>query len=527
MTDLNLCTRRLRSDGHRGRGARRLVAGLVLAAGLFVATSLPANAATTATFRVGVLSTFGDAASNSIVISRDAAGKILVNNGAVTVAGGTPTVANTSRIEVFGLGSRDVISLDEVNGALPAASLFGGAGNDVLTGGSGNDRLSGQAGDDTLLGRAGIDALFGGSDNDTLTGGDADDQVFGQSGDDRMIWNPGDDTDLDEGGAGVDSAEVNGGNGTEQFTVTANGARVRFDRVNPAPFSLDLGTSEKLAVNANGGDDTFSATGNLAALLAVTVDGGAGSDTLLGSNGADVLLGGDGNDFVDGQQGNDMAFLGAGDDVFQWDPGDNNDTVEGQAGADRLLFNGNGVNEIFGASANGGRVRFTRNVGSVVLDLGGVESIDLNALGGADTVAIDDVGGTDLTTIDANLGGGDAQPDNVVVDGSAGDDVGVIAGGASGLSVSGLAARVDIAGAEAANDKLTFSALDGDDVVDASSVAAGAAKLTLDGGAGDDVLIGGDGDDSLLGGPGDDVLIGGPGTDAADGGAGNNTVLDA
>ena len=80
----------------------------------------------------------------------------------------------------------------------------------------------------------------------------------------------------------------------------------------------------------NGGDDTFSATGNLAALINVTVDGGTGNDTILGSNGNDTLLGGDGNDFIDGKQGNDTAFLGAGDDVFQWDPGDGSDVIEGQ-----------------------------------------------------------------------------------------------------------------------------------------------------------------------------------------------------
>ena len=78
--------------------------------------------------------------------------------------------------------------------------------------------------------------LRGSPGNDTLTGGDADDQVFGEAGDDRMVWNPGDDTDLNEGGAGTDTVEVNGGNGAEQFTVTANGTRVRFDRVDPAPF---------------------------------------------------------------------------------------------------------------------------------------------------------------------------------------------------------------------------------------------------------------------------------------------------
>src|SRR5262249_51981292 len=123
-----------------------------------------------------------------------------------------------------------------------------------------------------------------------------------------------------DGDDGIDTAEVNGGNGAEVFTVTANGARVRFDRVSPAPFTLDIGTTENLVVNMNGGDDTFSATGNLAALISGTGDGGAGNDTILGGNGADHLLGGDGDDFIDGNQGNDTAFLGAGNDVFQWDP---------------------------------------------------------------------------------------------------------------------------------------------------------------------------------------------------------------
>ena len=65
------------------------------------------------------------------------------------------------------------------------------------------------------MGKGGFDILFGGADNDTLTGGDADDQVFGEADNDRMIWNPGDDTDLNEGGSGIDTVEVNGGNGAE------------------------------------------------------------------------------------------------------------------------------------------------------------------------------------------------------------------------------------------------------------------------------------------------------------------------
>ena len=61
------------------------------------------------------------------------------------------TVANTTAITVFGQNGNDVISLDEANGVLPKAQLFGGNGDDVLTGGSGDDLLSGQNGNDVLL----------------------------------------------------------------------------------------------------------------------------------------------------------------------------------------------------------------------------------------------------------------------------------------------------------------------------------------------------------------------------------------
>ncbi|MGH8189749.1 MAG: calcium-binding protein, partial [Steroidobacteraceae bacterium] len=263
--------------------------------------------AVTGTFSNGVLSSIGDNQVNTMEFSRDAAGQIFVNGGAVPVLGGVPTVANTTVIQAFGLGGDDVITLNESNGALVRANLFGGNGNDIITGGASGDLLFGQGGNDTLLGMGGVDVLFGGAGNDVLTGGDGNDQMFGEAGDDRMIWNPGDDNDLMEGGAGTDTAEINGGGGGENFTVVANGLRVRFDRIDPAPFSVDIGTTENLVVNMNGGDDSFSASGNLAALIRLTVDGGGGNDTILGGNGDDLLLGGDGDDFIDGQQGNDVA----------------------------------------------------------------------------------------------------------------------------------------------------------------------------------------------------------------------------
>jgi Ca2+-binding RTX toxin-like protein len=325
---------------------------------------------------------------------------------------------------------------------------------------------------------------------------------------------------------------VNGGNGAEVFSATANGTRVRFDRITPAPFSVDIGTTENLVLNANGGDDSFSASGNLAALIALTVDGGPGNDTLLGGNGNDRLLGGDGNDFIDGNQGADVVLLGAGDDTFQWDPGDGSDTVEGGDGNDTMQFNGANIAEQMEASANGPRVRFTRDIGNVTMDFAGIETFNVTTRGGADNLVIDDLTGTDLTTVNADLasvpgtGTDDGAADNVTVNGSADNDVTVIAGSGPNAQIAELALTVNVAGAGAGQDRITATGQDGDDVIDASGVTAGSALITLDGGAGNDLLIGGAGDDIINGGDGDDVLIGGPGIDTLNGGAGDDTLID-
>src|SRR5262249_6652733 len=360
-----------------------------------------------------------DAGDNSIAVSRDAAGRILVNGGAVAILGGTPTVANTALVQVFGLAGNDTITLNEANGALPRANLFGGDGNDILTGGSGNDLIFGQAGNDILLGKGGADLLFGGAGDDTLTGGAGDDQVFGEAGNDRMIWNPGDGSDLNEGGAGIDTVEVNGGNASETFTVTPNGSRVRFDRVSPGPFFVDIGTSENLVVNLTGGADTFTASNGLANLIQISVDGGAGNDTITGGDGNDTLRGGDGNDTLIGGKGNDQLIGGAGDDPFVWNPGDGSDVVEGQDGHGTVQVNGADVSENFDLSANGSRLRLTRDFGNVTMDVNGVEQVNVVTLGGVDNATVHDLTGTDVTQVNFDLAGtpgsgvGDGQTDTV------------------------------------------------------------------------------------------------------------------
>ena len=487
---------------------------------------------TKATFSPGTgqLSVFGDAQRNNVTVSRDAAGRILVNGGAVPVVGGIATVANTAEIEVFGLDGNDTIALDESNGALPGALLFGGNGNDTLIGGSGNDQLFGGAGNDILEGKGGNDLLFGGAGNDTLTGGTGDDQMFGEAGNDLMIWNPGEGTDLMEGGDGIDTAQVNGGNGAEVFTITANGSRVRFDRVSPAPFSLDIGTTENLVVHANGGDDVITAGNGLANLISLTLDGGAGNDTITGGDGADLLIGGDGNDLVTGGRGNDTAQLGTGNDTFVWNPGDGSDTVDGGDGFDTLQFNGANIAEIMNVTAAPhGHVTLTRNVGNVSMDLVNMEDIRIAAAGGADTITVGDLTGTAVQQVNIDLGGlgtgaPDQAADQVTVNATARADlINVVATG-TGVAVVGLAAGVTIDHPDA-TDTLTVNGGAGNDTITAETLGAGIIGLTLDGGAGNDLIVGSFGNDTLIGGDGNDTVTGGAGNDVAFLGAGNDTFV--
>ena len=60
-----------------------------------------------------------------------------------------------------------------------------------------------------------------------------------------------------------------------------------------------------------------------------------------------------------------------------------------------------------------------------------------------------------------------------------GEDVVTVTGAGPTAQVSGLAARVSLSGAIAGSDRVTVNALAGDDVVDASGLAASSALLTL------------------------------------------------
>jgi Ca2+-binding RTX toxin-like protein len=327
-------------------------------------------------------------------------------------------------------------------------------------------------------------------------------------------------------------------------TPNADTIVLRLKAGNPNKIQVDVGNNgsadwqfnrhqvRQIVVLARGGNDLVlidEVNGVFTDTEATALYGEAGNDDLRGGSGAELLIGGSENDAVDGNRGNDIALLGSGDDSFTWDPGDGSDVVEGQAGTDTMLFNGSAGPERFEVSANGSRVRFTRDVGNIVMDLDDVERISTEALGGADRAVVNDLSGTDLKNADfdleAAIGGnaGDGAADTLTVSGTNGNDTIGIAANAGAVEVTGLATAVKIEHSEAANDSLLVNALGGNDTVSGGLGLAALIKVSVDGGDGNDTINGGDGAEVLLGGDGNDAIDGNRGDDLGLLGAGDDS----
>ena len=248
------------------------------------------------------------------------------------------------------------------------------------------------------------------------------------------------------------------------------------------------------SIQVSGGDGNDRITGSPD--LANSLNGGDGSDVLLGGSVNDTLNGGNGADAITGGLGNDSLLGGDGADTLSGDAG--LDTLEGGNGAD--LLSAGDDND----SVNGGN-------GADNID-GGLGNDSLNGDGGSDTIT----GGADNDTIyggaenDSILGGSGndsilAQAGNDTVDGEAGFDT--LFGGDGADFVSGGADDDTISG-DAGND--TISGDDGND--------------SLFGGSGNDLMNGASNDDTLNGQAGDDTLFGGGGADQLDGGVGADVL---
>ncbi|MFO1327909.1 MAG: M10 family metallopeptidase C-terminal domain-containing protein [Rubrivivax sp.] len=285
------------------------------------------------------------------------------------------------------------IGIEDVGGSNHADALRG----DAL-----GNRLRGQGGGDTLDGAGGIDTLDGGGGDDTLVS-DGLDQLLG--------------------GTGIDTAQA------DASTVAAGWLFVA------------AGTEVERARGA-AGNDTLDASG---VGYAMELDGGAGSDRLLGGPAGDTLRGGDDRNDLAGAGGDDLLVGGPLFDTF--DGGDGNDTLRGSGGQTAML-GGAGDDLLVGSLTSGNA---------------------MEAGPGNDTL----VGG-DFGDSLQDVNGGDDE-----LHGGGGNDT-----------------LVDYAGVN------RLYGDDGDDFV----VSASALGSRLEGGNGDDVLFAAFGGNVLVGGAGDDRL---------------------
>lgn len=162
------------------------------------------------------------------------------------------------------------------------ATVYGGAGHDLVTGGSGND---------ILHGGGGVDRLWGGPGDDLIRGGAGDDYLSGREGNDIVVGGVGNDTldgfdgrDLLIGGSGADT--LRGGNDDDILIACNTG----YDDDDDALTGL-----RGVWVTLAGIDERVAALSQPVGLGLrpgdTVLDDGTG-DSLVGGSGGDWLLSG-------------------------------------------------------------------------------------------------------------------------------------------------------------------------------------------------------------------------------------------
>jgi hypothetical protein len=270
-----------------------------------------------------------------------------------------------------------------------------------------------------------------------------------------------------------------------------------------AEFTANRGAFTKVEARGGGGDDELTVVNAGGPIdTPITLDGGAGNDNLRGGAGAETLLGGTGDDVADGNLGADTARLGSGNDRFNWDPGDNSDTVEGESGSDVLAFNGANIGETIDVTANGPRVRVTRNIASINLDVAGVEETHVRAVGGADQITVADLAGTGMRVTDVDLrsttNDGDGLADTVTAAGTDGQDRFNVGAAEDEMLLDGPSSDVRVRAGEAQDHARIAAGGEADTIVSAIGVP-GPGQIDVDGGDGADraTTRGTDGDDEI------------------------------
>src|SRR5829696_7568531 len=141
----------------------------------------------------------------------------------------------------------DSARIDDANGAFTDSiptTIAGGDGNDSLQGGQ-------------VQVAAENERFKGGDGNDSVDGGKHNDPPYLGDGNDTFRWDNGEGSDVIEGQDGTDTMVFNGAAIAENVTLTANGGRLTFFRVQ-GNVTMDTNDVEIVDDNPVGGADTVT-----------------------------------------------------------------------------------------------------------------------------------------------------------------------------------------------------------------------------------------------------------------------------
>ena len=228
---------------------------------------------------------------------------------------------------------------DFIEGGTGADTLIGGEGGDTLAGGDGNDYIEGGAGDDSLTTGLGNDTLIGGEGNDTLKNSAGDDSLVGGTGDDSIVATDGDDTL--EGGDGADT--MYGGNDND-LLIGGNDADLMHGEADADTFQMSDGFGNDTLTGGEAGNDfdTVDVSGVTTGVTATYTGDEAGtltdgSDTITFSEIEALTLTGQA-DVVDASADSAGVSIdaGAGDDTITMGAGD--DSITSGSGYDEVVL---------------------------------------------------------------------------------------------------------------------------------------------------------------------------------------------
>ncbi|MEQ8791942.1 MAG: autotransporter-associated beta strand repeat-containing protein, partial [Pirellulaceae bacterium] len=229
--------------------------------------------------------------------------------------------------------------------------------------------------------------------------------------------------------------------------ITSSGGDVTFNVGDDATIQAGATINVPLGVMTINGDFgdadvgvgvTVDFAGALVSPNSSIINGGADNDVLFGSSSVDQINGLGGNDQIIGRQSGDDLNGGDGDDLIIWNNGDGSDVIDGGADSDTVEVNGSNASgdEFLISDPADGRLLFQRtNLGLFSLDIGTVETLDVNGLGGADIMQVQNLANVlDLTQV--NLRGGDGE-DHFTVNPSTNVGVDVLGGDPTAPAVPG------------------------------------------------------------------------------------------